>query len=77
VSKSKSNELKVNCPTCKKDVAWSDDSPFRPFCSDRCQKIDLGAWADESYTIPVENAEEWSGVQSEQISNSGNSQNFH
>ena len=30
-------------------------SPFRPFCSERCRLIDLGAWSQESYKIPVEN----------------------
>ncbi|ARU55998.1 hypothetical protein OLMES_1924 [Oleiphilus messinensis] len=32
-------------------VEWSDDFPHRPFCSKRCQLIDLGCWADESYAI--------------------------
>ena len=35
----------VNCPTCGKPVAWGEISPFRPFCSKRCQLIDLGEWA--------------------------------
>lgn len=43
----------VQCPNCKKEVVWSDDSPFRPFCSERCHLIDLGAWADGSYAIPT------------------------
>lgn len=42
----------VNCPQCKKEVTWSTDSPFRPFCSERCKLIDLGQWATESYRIP-------------------------
>ena len=25
-----------------------------PFCSERCKLIDLGAWASESYRVPVE-----------------------
>lgn len=25
----------------------------RPFCSDRCKLIDLGAWASEEHKIPV------------------------
>ena len=29
-------------------------SPFHPFCSDRCQRIDLGQWLNESYHVPVE-----------------------
>ncbi len=77
MSKQNKQVLNVNCPTCKKEVAWNDDSPYRPFCSERCQKIDLGAWADESYAIPVENTEEWSGAQSEHISANGSSQTFH
>jgi endogenous inhibitor of DNA gyrase (YacG/DUF329 family) len=32
-------------------VTWSDASPFRPFCSERCKLIDLGAWADERYRV--------------------------
>ena len=39
----------VPCPTCKKAVTWSEESPYRPFCSKRCQLIDLGEWA-VSYT---------------------------
>jgi hypothetical protein len=34
-------------------VAWGPDSPHRPFCSERCRLIDLGAWADEEYRVPV------------------------
>ncbi|RFC33224.1 MAG: hypothetical protein DID92_2727744956 [Candidatus Nitrotoga sp. SPKER] len=42
----------VTCPQCKKEVAWNNDSPYRPFCSERCKLIDLGQWATESYRIP-------------------------
>lgn len=42
----------VNCPTCGKAVVWSESSPFRPFCSKRCQLIDLGEWAAEEKRIP-------------------------
>lgn len=38
------------CPRCKKPASWSDN-PYRPFCSERCKMIDLGAWADESYRV--------------------------
>jgi endogenous inhibitor of DNA gyrase (YacG/DUF329 family) len=44
----------VQCPSCKKDVEWSDKSPVRPFCSDRCRLLDLGAWADDSYRVPCQ-----------------------
>ncbi|MEJ6475304.1 DNA gyrase inhibitor YacG [Pseudoalteromonas piscicida] len=41
----------VKCPTCQKSVEWSEKSEFRPFCSKRCQLIDLGDWSDESNKI--------------------------
>ena len=47
----------VTCPTCGKQVEWSDQSPWRPFCSERCRLIDLGAWANEDYRIPGERTE--------------------
>jgi hypothetical protein len=46
----------VPCPTCGKPVPWAPDSPWRPFCSERCRLIDLGAWVDESRRIPGEEA---------------------
>lgn len=42
----------VKCPQCGKAVPWSAASPWRPFCSERCKLIDLGAWASESHRIP-------------------------
>lgn len=54
-----SKEVSVSCPQCKKAVKWNEKSEFRPFCSDRCQQIDLGAWADESYSVPSEIKEDW------------------
>ena len=41
----------VNCPTCKKPMEWDSSNPDRPFCSERCRLIDLGAWANEEYQI--------------------------
>ena len=41
----------VKCPTCKRQIDWST-SEFRPFCSDRCRLIDLGAWLTEKHAIP-------------------------
>jgi endogenous inhibitor of DNA gyrase (YacG/DUF329 family) len=45
----------VKCPTCKRPVEWSSASPYRPFCSDRCRLVDLGAWLTEQHKIPDEN----------------------
>jgi len=43
----------VVCPSCGTPVEWTKESRFRPFCSERCRLIDLGAWAAESYRVPV------------------------
>lgn len=43
----------VDCPTCGAKVEWKPENKFRPFCSERCKQIDLGAWAEEKYTIPA------------------------
>ena len=46
----------VPCPRCGAQVAWVPESRFRPFCSERCKLVDLGAWANESYRIPAVDA---------------------
>ncbi|MBS0543762.1 MAG: DNA gyrase inhibitor YacG [Proteobacteria bacterium] len=43
----------VRCPTCGKEVEWKTENRFRPFCSERCKQIDLGAWASETYRVPT------------------------
>ena len=43
----------VACPTCGRRVLWTPDDVWRPFCSERCKLIDLGAWATERYRVPV------------------------
>jgi endogenous inhibitor of DNA gyrase (YacG/DUF329 family) len=47
-----SNPMIIECPTCGAPVEWSAKSPSRPFCSERCKLIDLGAWASEEHAIP-------------------------
>ena len=42
----------VKCPTCGKLTPFTKDNRWRPFCSERCKLIDLGAWFDESNRIP-------------------------
>lgn len=32
------------CPTCKRELFWNEQFPWRPFCSERCKMVDLGAW---------------------------------
>ncbi|MEN8107096.1 MAG: DNA gyrase inhibitor YacG [Pseudomonadota bacterium] len=44
----------VKCPTCNKPARFNKGNRWRPFCSERCKLIDLGAWFDESNRIPGE-----------------------
>jgi len=48
----------VSCPQCGNQVAWDSGNPYRPFCSERCKLTDLGAWATESYRIPIAEQED-------------------
>lgn len=43
----------VKCPICQGEVIW-EGNPNRPFCSERCRLIDLGAWTEGRYRIPGE-----------------------
>jgi endogenous inhibitor of DNA gyrase (YacG/DUF329 family) len=45
---------RVRCPTCQREVAWTAESQYRPFCSERCRMVDLGAWFAEERSLPVE-----------------------
>lgn len=45
--------ISVDCPRCKQSALWQDN-PFRPFCSERCKLIDLGAWASDEYRIATD-----------------------
>ena len=44
----------VVCPTCGGDSVYAPTNTFRPFCSERCKNIDLGAWANEDFRMPTE-----------------------
>jgi uncharacterized protein len=44
---------RIQCPTCRRELDW-DSAPFRPFCSERCRLVDLGAWLTEQRAIPGE-----------------------
>jgi endogenous inhibitor of DNA gyrase (YacG/DUF329 family) len=41
----------MTCPTCKKPSRKEGNKLF-PFCSERCQLVDLGRWLDEEYRVP-------------------------
>jgi endogenous inhibitor of DNA gyrase (YacG/DUF329 family) len=46
--------LQAKCPICRKVSTHGEE--FFPFCSERCQMIDLGKWASEEYRIAGEQA---------------------
>lgn len=58
----------VRCPTCGRPVDWTPESRWRPFCSERCRLIDLGAWLDEQHRIegPDEEGQSWLETEPEQ-----------
>lgn len=43
------------CPRCSQPSTW-EGNPSRPFCSERCKLIDLGAWANDEYKLPTQEA---------------------
>jgi len=43
------------CPSCGEPSVW-EANEFRPFCSERCKLIDLGAWANEDYKLQTQDA---------------------
>jgi uncharacterized protein len=47
-------ERNVPCPSCRKPALFSERNPWRPFCSERCRSVDLGAWASERFRVPAE-----------------------
>lgn len=57
----------VTCPGCGGDSVYSPDNPYRPFCSERCKKIDLGAWASERFRVPTEAPQDEQGFEGTQL----------
>lgn len=41
---------------CEAAAAPRSENRAFPFCSERCQTIDLGRWLDERYRIPTSDA---------------------
>lgn len=46
----------VACPTCRAKSEFSSKNQWRPFCTERCKLIDLGAWANEEYRVAGKSA---------------------
>lgn len=45
----------MTCPSCSRQHAGGDRR-LGPFCSVRCQQVDLGRWLSEEYRVPAESA---------------------
>lgn len=48
---SPNKSIEISCPYCHKRIVYSQDNHYRPFCSERCKMLDLGAWANEERTV--------------------------
>jgi endogenous inhibitor of DNA gyrase (YacG/DUF329 family) len=44
----------VPCPSCRRPAQFGEANPWRPFCSERCRSVDLGAWASERFRVAAE-----------------------
>jgi len=47
----------MTCPTCRRRGVVKEGNKVFPFCSERCQLVDLGRWLSEEYRIPIESEE--------------------
>jgi endogenous inhibitor of DNA gyrase (YacG/DUF329 family) len=52
----KSERGGLRCPICRAPVAPLAENAAFPFCTERCQTIDLGAWLGGDYRVPAEPA---------------------
>ncbi len=43
----------VTCPRCGGISVYATSNRYRPFCSERCKQIDMGAWASEQFALPA------------------------
>ena len=41
----------TKCPTCR-GLSLREGNKVFPFCSPRCQMVDLGRWLSEEYRVP-------------------------
>ena len=52
----------VKCPRCGNLCEFGSANPYRPFCSERCRLLDLGAWLAGERAIPGEPIEDGEGT---------------
>ena len=41
-------------PDLRRPQRFFASNKFRPFCSERCRNIDLGAWGNEEFRVPAQ-----------------------
>lgn len=41
----------MTCPICQTPIDVTEKRASKPFCSDRCRRIDLGRWLNEDYGV--------------------------
>ncbi|MFK7769284.1 MAG: DNA gyrase inhibitor YacG [Mariniblastus sp.] len=46
-------EAELKCSYCGKPF-FRSETKHMPFCTKRCQQVDLGMWLNESYGFPTE-----------------------
>ena len=51
----------MTCSTCGRSFD-ADASRHQPFCSERCQVVDLGRWLDEEVQVPHEGGPDEAGI---------------
>ncbi|MGB0220591.1 MAG: DNA gyrase inhibitor YacG [Sinimarinibacterium flocculans] len=54
-SRGKGNTARIAaCPQCGKSARLDANNAWRPFCSERCKLVDLGAWFSGERSIPAD-----------------------
>ena len=56
-SRKTSTNIEASCSLCGHPFLRQESKAF-PFCSRRCQQIDLGHWLDERLGLPMEGQED-------------------
>ena len=44
--------MTIRCAICDREAGSDASNPWRPFCSERCQLLDLSRWLGGDYVIP-------------------------
>ncbi|MEE2786317.1 MAG: DNA gyrase inhibitor YacG [Myxococcota bacterium] len=44
----------TKCPECSRPTHRQPDNAAYPFCSARCQRIDLGRWLGDEYVVSTD-----------------------